>query len=481
MAAHEVLRDSPLSFVPSRSLVLDRLDCEWSHPKYADLSRHLEELGNRPGWDIRPLGKPVEVIYGKRLPKGSFYLPPDLEGIPFVRVEDVKHFAVDLSGCARISEQLYETAQNPGLSEGDVAITIVGTIGRAGVVRERVDQCALSDNLAKLVIEESAQILPEYLCYFLMSELGQRQIRRYTVGSLQRKLSLASLRRSILVVFPLDLEQQRVIVREVESLERVATKNRRTFFSAVESRHEAVRELLNIPMPRLGATITFSVTSDSLVDRLDAVSHSPFLKELRESMTQRPHKRLGDLAERAPSEPIPISAYYRLIELEQVDELLGEVHGVQEVDYVVSGKIVLRDGQLGIGRISPEKGKIFIVDDQLDGCLASTEIVPLQLRKSASEDDSDLLTYLWAILRSEYVLEQWRHQVTGSTRMRIGRSELGDTLVPFPARGVRGAIIEATLEADSKARAARDDYEAAFKQMTDTFCSLIERPPREPE
>lgn len=481
MGSREILRNTPLFFVPTLSLVVDRLDCEWSHPKYADLSHHLDELGDRPGWDIRPLGQVVKVIYGKRLPKGSFYLPPDVEGVPFVRVEDVENFTVDLSGCARISEQLYQAAQNPGLNEGDVAITIVGTIGQAGLLRERVDQCGLSDNLAKLVIAESAQILPEYLCYFLMSELGQRQIRRYTVGSLQRKLSLASLRRSIRVVFPLDINQQCAIVREVENLERVAAKNRRTFLSAVQSRHAAIRQLLNLPMTRLGPVITFSVKPDRVVDRLDAISLSPLLKSLKELITQRPHRRLGELVKRAPIEPIPISEYYRLIELEQVDELLGEVRDIQEVDYVSSDKIVLRSGQLGIGRISPEKGKIFIVDDRLDGCLASTEIVPLQLSKSASERDSDLLTYLWAILRSEYVLEQWRHQVTGSTRMRIGHSELLDTLVPFPAPDVRGEIVKATMDASSKARAARHDYEAAFEQMTDTFYSLIESAPREPD
>jgi hypothetical protein len=64
----------------------------------------------------------------------------------------------------------------------------------------------------------------------------------------------------------------------------------------------------------------------------------------------------------------------------------------------------------------------------LDGCVGSTELLPVTLKHNIL---NITIEYLWVILRSKITLDQWKYQVTGSTpsRYRIGKREIDETII----------------------------------------------------
>jgi type I restriction enzyme S subunit len=76
------------------------------------------------------------------------------------------------------------------ISERDLYISIVGTIGLVGAVPKELSGANLTENAAKICELDESRVDGRYLGYFLRSEVGQAAIRALTVGSTQPKLAL---------------------------------------------------------------------------------------------------------------------------------------------------------------------------------------------------------------------------------------------------------------------------------------------------
>ncbi len=112
------------------------------------------------------------------------------DGIPMVRVTDIKGGRLSLKGCLKVNEEVYKKfTSNHVPTYGDIVISRVGTYGNFSFVSMNEPFC-LGQNTAIL----SPKINADFLYYYLISPYVKNQIEQKVVGSTQKTLSLKNIR-----------------------------------------------------------------------------------------------------------------------------------------------------------------------------------------------------------------------------------------------------------------------------------------------
>lgn len=448
-----IFEKTPLTFGVDLAEYDDRLDCAWFNPVFENKIEKLRFAKNK-NRKLTKLKIVADVNGGKRLPKGTVIQESKISVIPYIRATDVKNLKVNVDSAAKIPKEIHQEIQNYQLKKDDIVITIVGTIGDVGILETDVEVCDFTENIAR-IRTKNENILPRFLLHYLNSELGKLQTERFSVGSLQYKLSLQSCR-NIEVYLPLlngdfNIGEQKKILDSVYSIFEEAEKHRETGKRLIGETRSVVVEKIGLPLVEetKKSKIFEAILEEDLFSRLDALFNNPLREKLIETLKKYPHKSLGKLIKPQKENKIVPSDYYKLVELEQIDENTGRITKFREVSELGSEKVLFKNGSVLISKLQPEKGKIAIVSSEFDGCVGSSELLPFVL------DSSDItLDYLWAVLRSDYVLKQWEYELTGSSRMRIGQNEIKNTVIPIPDLELQKEIVD-----DIKSKIAESDKE----------------------
>lgn len=142
--------------------------------------------------DRMKLGDLAQVKGGKRLPKGV-NLQSERNTHPYIRVRDLngnKMLSLN-SDYQYVDDETQMSISRYIVDNGDIILSIVGTIGLVGIVDETLEKANLTENCVKLI--ELKGIDRDYLYYFLKSEFGQNEIRKGTVGAVQAKLPIKNI------------------------------------------------------------------------------------------------------------------------------------------------------------------------------------------------------------------------------------------------------------------------------------------------
>jgi len=148
------------------------------------------EIGMTPGdWKVNVLEDLAFVKGGKRLPKGhKFSAHPT--PFPYIRVIDFHNWSVDKSHLKYLTLEDRKIIEKYTISSDDVYISIAGTIGLVGTVPKELNGANLTENAARIIIKDKAQLDKYYLVSFLSSEKGQNEINKRTTKTSQPKLAL---------------------------------------------------------------------------------------------------------------------------------------------------------------------------------------------------------------------------------------------------------------------------------------------------
>ena len=157
-------------------------------------------------WAKVKLGELVQVKGGKRLPKGAGYSESTTE-YPYIRVTDFENNSVRTSGLVYIEKDIQEKIARYTISSDDVYISIAGTIGIVGVIPSELDGANLTENAAKLIINDSQQLDKNYLVRFL-SSAGQNQIQERKKTTSQPKLALFRIEEVEIPLPPLEVQKR---------------------------------------------------------------------------------------------------------------------------------------------------------------------------------------------------------------------------------------------------------------------------------
>ena len=190
------------------------------------------EIGPVPEhWEVVRLGEVANVKGGKRLPKGHKFSEKPTP-YPYIRVVDFRNGTINKANLKFLTPEDYQLLKRYTISSKDVYISIAGTIGLVGVVPPDLDGANLTENAAKIVLNDK-RLDQLFLVYALSSEQGQEQIHQRAAKTSQPKLALTRIRQ-IPIPLPPILEQ-REIARILQTIDRK--------IEAEENRKQALDDL----------------------------------------------------------------------------------------------------------------------------------------------------------------------------------------------------------------------------------------------
>lgn len=164
----------------------------------------------------------ADVKGGKRLPKGK-----QLAGFPtahpYIRIRDIGQSKVLqlTSDYEYVDDETQKDISRYIVAEGDILISVVGTIGLIGIVGDTLEGANQTENCDKLTNIKG--INRDYLYYYLVSPLGQGEIAKGTVGAVQPKLPLKNIR-NLTIHYP-SLQTQKKIASVLSALDDKIEKN----------------------------------------------------------------------------------------------------------------------------------------------------------------------------------------------------------------------------------------------------------------
>lgn len=170
---------------------------------------HQTKLGWLPlGWDALPFEKLVDpnrpISYGILMPGTDF---PD--GIPVIKVRDIRGGEIIRSGLLRTSPKIDAEYARSRLKEGDLLITIRGTVGRTAIVPAELTGANITQDTARLAIKHGCS---DFFREFLCSHSAAMYLKNNTLGNAVQGINLRDVK-SMLAPAPSDAEQTEIAMR----------------------------------------------------------------------------------------------------------------------------------------------------------------------------------------------------------------------------------------------------------------------------
>lgn len=148
-----------------------------------------------------------KISVGIVIKPASYYV--ENGGIPALRSLNVLPGRFDLQELVHISAEGNRKNKKSELRAGDVVIVRTGRPGDACVIRPEQE----GFNAIDLIIARPQEnLLPDYLCAFINSDLAKQQVRRGIAGTAQTHFNVGEFKRLNIPVIKLE-EQERLLVR----------------------------------------------------------------------------------------------------------------------------------------------------------------------------------------------------------------------------------------------------------------------------
>ena len=115
-------------------------------------------------------------------------------GRPFVRSQNVGWGRLLLDDLADLDEKTHATFPESEIHAGDVLLNITGaSIGRSAVANERLAGGNVNQHVCEIRLDRS-RLIPEFVCFFLLSRAGQDQIDSFQAGGNRQGLNFGQIR-----------------------------------------------------------------------------------------------------------------------------------------------------------------------------------------------------------------------------------------------------------------------------------------------
>lgn len=172
------------------------------------------EFGEIPEeWESLSFNNVLGFVGSGITPKGGSDVY-QLEGIPFIRSQNVYPDGLRLDDIAFISDSIHEKMNRSKVKEHDVLLNITGaSIGRCTYVPTGFGEANVNQHVC--ILRSNEKVYYKYLTYFMNSSLGQRQIFSEQAGQTREGLNYQQIRTFKISVPP--MEEQEKIANIIES------------------------------------------------------------------------------------------------------------------------------------------------------------------------------------------------------------------------------------------------------------------------
>ena len=451
------MRSEAIQF--SEIVVIDRFTVE----QFVSPARDLIEQLKSSEYNLVSIADIGDVRGGKRLPVGSSYAP---DGIPYVRSTDIRDLSVDLSDVVYITKKQQAIIARYPLEYMDVVITIAGTIGNIGVLRDELPACQFNENMARITnIREDVN--PEYLAIYLDSRYGQAFIEHHAGGAVQPKLSLERIKRVPVPLPPSYLQDQiAAIMQEAYATRQAMLAEVEVLLGGIDG---YVLGELKIELAQMSDQKRFVVNSVELAGRRFDVEAAA--GQMKPNASVESQVALLEVAKRVNERVTPAvdmdEREINYISLGNISSNTGELVDFEPMpgDQILSSSPKFRIGDLLYGRMRPYLNKVWLAE--FDGVCSGEAIV---LRPDRRRVDP---RYLQAILLSKITLDQIVPYQTGTSLPRVPTQRVMKVEIPLPTLKRQKEIGQEVADRRERAGQLRKEAETLISKAKQRVEQMI--------
>ncbi|MBI4654766.1 MAG: restriction endonuclease subunit S [Nitrospirae bacterium] len=198
------VEDKMCFVVDSEEVRDNRADAYYYQPKFEELAKAIE----RGRYGIEKLKKFITKIhYGVSIK--NVYVD---EGIPLLRILNLKPNKIDLTAVVNLEESKRKEIGNGFVYEGDLLISRSGSVGIVAVVPKEADGFAFGSFMIKFCIND--EISKEYVSLWLNNYFTKLLTEREKIGAIQGNITISTIE-NFQIPLP-SLEVQNKIADEVK-------------------------------------------------------------------------------------------------------------------------------------------------------------------------------------------------------------------------------------------------------------------------
>lgn len=174
----------------------NRIDAEYFQPKYEKLISKIKNKNN-----------PKLEIFVKDYSTGFPFKSENYrkEGIPLIRINNIKKGYLDLSDTAYLSEKDHLLSSKDTARPGDIVLSMSGTIGMSAIIPDDVPKCSINQRILRITPKN---IDKNYLALLLNSIIGSYQLERIGTGGVQINISYKDIREILIPILPQSTQQK---------------------------------------------------------------------------------------------------------------------------------------------------------------------------------------------------------------------------------------------------------------------------------
>lgn len=428
----------------------------------------------------------AKVSGGKRLPLGKDYAN-EATSFLYLRVADIQdNGLIDLTTLKFIDEETYNELKRYEIFNGDLAISIAGTIGKVVVIKGITENrhVILTENCAKILHRDS--VLSEYLQLLLLLPIVQKQIELSYIQTTIPKLGLDRISSLMLPKIPSKDIQQAIVDHYKSALLEKFQKDiqAKTFLNSID---DYLLGELGIVLPNKDAyyvdfcaepQVEYGIHKKNELDENNKLVREG--KMFLTSFKEISGKRL---------DPFYYQNKYKIIE-DVIDNLsdkcrLGDVivnlsNGIEVRDYVENGYRYLRVTDLGEHELSNASSKYININGIPNRVKLNTNCILVSRSGSlglVNEVNADMLDYVLSShifkveldtkrINPKYAVEILRNKIcqnqifrnnNGGIIPEIQQNALKSIKIPLPPLEKQQKIVDHITAIRQQAKALQEE------------------------
>lgn len=413
----------PTCWVIKKEELESRFDAEYYQPEYLEIERLINKIKKNKLFDVKSL---KDITLDIR--KGIFYILASEyveEGIPFIRVSNLKHPLLDDSELVYISEERNKENIKTCLSPGDLAISKSGYLGLVSIIPPHIKKCNVSQDV--IAVKMRKEYISEYVLCFLLTKYGKKQLERGRTQVTQSHLELMYVRK-LQIVLP-SQEFQLKIKQKITKAEELNSK-----ILNLRLELKKLSKDLGLEVPEVKGGENFKVRKENLLNRLDPEFYY-YGERIPEIFKKYPYEikfldTLVDFSSKRINPRKKPDKQFRYVEIADVNSSLGEIESFSEIlgaEAPGRARMLLRAGNVILSRLRGSLKSIAIVPEELDGSIGTTGFIVLQPKEEIINKES-----LWWVLRTGICQRQLEQIASGAIMAAVNEKELRKLQVPIP-------------------------------------------------
>lgn len=411
------------------------------------------------------MGELAECIFSGITPKagGDAYTEDD-DGILFIKSGSLSYDGtLSIDNESKIKKEIHNgIMKSSKLQKQDVLIAIVGaTIGKIGLYQE--DREANINQAISAVRLQTDKILPEFLICYLLSNMGQTYLEYLKRPVARANINLQEIAEIQVPVIP--IEKQKKIVKIFYGAQHQYKQILKYANNILSSLNQYILEALHISISQYNFRLCSAVHLKDI--KQDSTFSVEYYHPERMAAIQSIHsnselrvEKLSALVDFCREIVNSSESGEPYLGLSGVESQTGELSGI--IEEARGQAFSYQENDILYGRLRPYLNKVWWAEES---GICSTEFHVMRVK-----NESTLLPeYLSEIMRSDLILSQTKHMMTGNTHPRISNEDVKSLCIPIPAISIQRDIVKEINSRRSKVRHLRQEAEKEWTEAKAQF------------